>query len=352
VLTNETIGDALERASATPPLFVPDYDQAVRRADKLRVRRLGMSLTAALAAIAGVAVAAVLTLGNDSGRGGFTVQPVPMATAATPSAAATVFATLAGVRVTWLPAGFAAEPASIDAKQSPSSVTATQDFTGEAGNSAAHRLSLSVIHGPSASPVKYPTGAGVSAEAVTVRGHQGQLFTAPGDGSPQHPNTLYVLQWTEKQGLVLSVAGSFGASLTDVQHMAAGLVVQHVDLTTPTSTDDEQVRAAFAQAYTGGASNSTILAAIENGRSLAPVLTEMESVNPQTVQSARIAVTNVSFTDADHATVTASLSYIFGGTPSTMTGSQTAVRVDGQWKVTESSYCSIISLTGVACPAN
>jgi hypothetical protein len=344
MLTPETLHEALERASAQQP-FVPDYEQAVQRSDRMRVRRLGASALATIAAVASIALGLVLTVGRDSGHSGFTVRPAPMASSPGPSSA-TVYPSLDGVTVTWLPKGFEPEPASTRVASDVS--IAMQDFRGDATTAASHRLSLKVTRGPAARPDTYVTGVGTTIFPVTVQGHPGQLVTAAATGSTEIPAPLYVLQWTEQPGLVLSVAGSFGASLSDVQHMAAGLVAHHA--TAATVEDEAEVRAAFEQAYTGGTSDATILGAIEDGQELAPTLTDLRRVAPQTVTSARVTIGSVQFVDANHATVTVALSYLYGGAPSNMTGSQNAIRVNGKWKVTQKSYCGVIDLAGVTCP--
>ena len=344
MLTPEMLSEALERASAQQP-FVPDYELAVKRSDLMRVRRFGFSAVATIAAVTSIVLGLVLTLGRDTGRNAFTVRPLPVATSP-----ATVIASLSGVGLTWLPKGFVPETASTTAVSGVS--TATQDFRGPATTSASHRLSLKVTRGAAASPDRYVAGVGMTIFPVSIQGHPGQLVTATGTYSPQLQSSVYVLQWTAEPGLILSIAGSFGASLSDVQRMAAGLIVHDATPFTPAASDAAEVRAAFAQAYTGGTSDATILGAIEDGESLAQVLINLRRVAPQTVQSARVSISAVQFSDANHATVTASLSYLYAGAPSNMTQSQDAVRVDGRWKVARKSYCGIIDLTGVSCPQN
>jgi hypothetical protein len=342
MLTPETLHEALERASAQQP-FVPDYEKAVKRSDQMRVRRLGASAVATIVAVTSIALGLVLTIGRDSGHSGFTVRPAPMATASS-----NVLATLSGVSVTWLPQGFEPEPASTQVASGIS--IARQDFHGTATTSASRRLSLKVTRGPAARPDTYTDGAGITIFPVTIQGRSGQLVTATSSSFPEEPAPVYVLQWAEKPGLVLSVAGSFGASLSDVQHMATGLIVHDVAVSTPAPGDAAEVRAAFTQAYTGGTSNATILGAIEDGQELAPTLTELRRVAPQTVESARVTISSVEFSDANHAAVSVSLTYIFGGQPSNMAGTQNAIRVGGKWKVTQRSYCGVIDLAGVTCP--
>jgi hypothetical protein len=344
MLTPETLSEALERAGAQQP-FVPDYDKAVKRSDQMRVRRFGFSALATVAAVTSIVLGLVLTVGRDTGRSAFTVRPLPVATST-----ATVIATLSGVSVTWLPKGFVPEPGNTTVVSDVS--TATQDFRGPATTSASHRLSLKVTRGAAASPDHYAAGVGMTIFPVTIQGHSGQLITATGTYSPEVQTSLFVLQWTAEPGLVLSVAGSFGASLSDVQRMAAGLIVHDAKPFTRAASDEAEIRAAFAQAYTGGTSDATILGAIENGQSLAQVLINLRRVAPQTVQSARVTISAVQFSDANHATVTASLSYLYAGAPSNMTQSQDAIRVDGKWKVARKSYCGIIDLAGVSCPQN
>jgi hypothetical protein len=349
VLTPETLTEALERASAGQS-FVPNYDKAVERSDQLRLRRRGTAVAATIAAITCIAVGVSLAVSRNSHGSGFTVMPAPIATAS--AAPITVLATLSGVSITWLPKGYRADPLRYDAKPSPGASTAMQDFaSNDATTSAANRLSLTVIRGATAAPVKYPTGDGVTTSTVTVRGHSGQLVTAASNGSPEIPDPLYILQWTEQKGLVISVAASFGASLADVQRMAAGLIVHDVAVSTPKATDDGAVRAAFADAYTSGEPASTILGAIENGQSLTPVLASLKQIASSPAKSTHVALTSVTFHDADHATGTVSLDYVSGKSAIAMVGPQDAIRVNGQWKVTRESYCRVVAVSGITCPA-
>ncbi len=179
----------------------------------------------------------------------------------------------------------------------------------------------------------------------------GLLASLPADGTPDFPAPTYYLQWVEQPGLTVTISATFGATASDAQRMATGLVVHAGQPSRPSTQDEALIRQAFADAFTGGTPDATVLAAVENGQSLAPVLAEFKRREPQTARTVRIAVDRVLFSDASHADVTYSLTFERPGSTG-ISGGQSAVKVDGQWKVTQHGFCILIAITGIACPAS
>jgi hypothetical protein len=148
----------------------------------------------------------------------------------------------------------------------------------------------------------------------------------------------------------VTISATFGATVSEAQRMAAGLIVHPGEPGLPSAQDEILVRRAFAHAYTGGTPDAIVLAAIENGQSLAPVLADFKRQQPQMASAVRLVVDRVQFSDASHANVTYSLTFGHSGSTG-IGGSQGAVKVDGQWKVTQRGFCTMIQTTGIACPA-
>ena len=71
---------------------------------------------------------------------------------------------------------------------------------------------------------------------------------------------------------------------------------------------------------------------------------------PEVARSAHLTVRSVTFSDARHATVSYSLTFSKPGSGNAVQGQQLAVKIGGQWKVSEQGYCSVVKLTGVSCP--
>ena len=191
---------------------------------------------------------------------------------------------------------------------------------------------------------------GSATKSLTVRGHAALLESLPPDGTPDFPAPTYYLQWVERPGLTLTIAATFGATASDVQRMAAGLVVHSVP-DSPGTQDEAEIRQAFADAYTGGTPDATILGAIEDGQSLAPVLADFKKRQPQMARTARVSVGQVVFRDDTHADVTYSLTFERPGSTA-LSGGQEAVKVGDHWKVTQHGFCLLIAITGIACPAS
>ena len=75
--------------------------------------------------------------------------------------------------------------------------------------------------------------------------------------------------------------------------------------------DEAAIRTAFENAYDWSAPAATVLGAVENGPSLSAALALLKKRDPQIARTAMITVRAVTFTDASHASVTYSLSYLF-----------------------------------------
>jgi hypothetical protein len=252
--------------------------------------------------------------------------------------------------VTWLPPGFFAESPSNTV--TAGGTVAMEDFRGNAGAGPARRLSLRVEHGSTAS-LSLPAGNGVSVSSTTIRGHAVRVETIVGS-SAEIPGDLFILEWTEGADVYVSISASFRATLADAKLMAAGLVFHGGDVAIATPADEADIRAAFNHAYAWSAPAATVLGAVENGPSLARTLATLKEHDPETVRTVSINVRTVTFGDASHAAVSFSLSYRKStstpATVSTVHGGQGAVKVAGRWKVAQQGYCSVIELTGLACP--
>jgi hypothetical protein len=173
-------------------------------------------------------------------------------------------------------------------------------------------------------------------------------------GSSELPGDLYWLEWTESDGVHVSIQASFGATLADAKQMAAGLVSHASDAAIAAPADEADIRAAFNHAYAWSAPAGTVLGAIENGPSLSRTLAVLKERDPEIVRTANISVRAVTFGDASHASVSYSLSYqrltSNASIGAEVEGNQAAVKVGGKWKVARRGYCAVIKLTGVDCP--
>jgi hypothetical protein len=97
-----------------------------------------------------------------------------------------------------------------------------------------------------------------------------------------------------------------------------------------------------------------VLGAVEKGPALSGTLARLKEREPEIVRTADITVQAVTFSDASHAAVRYSLTYQRSAPDAaigaSVVGEQGAVKVGGQWKVAQQDYCSVVKLTGVACP--
>jgi cysteine sulfinate desulfinase/cysteine desulfurase-like protein len=123
--------------------------------------------------------------------------------------------------------------------------------------------------------------------------------------------------------------------------MATGLVVHPGQPSRPNAQDEASIRQAFADAYSGGSPDATVLAAVENGQALAPVLAEFKQKEPQTARTVRVVVHRVEFNDASHANVTYSLTFERPGSQSSVAvRARSKSTVDGRSRSTGSACSS------------
>jgi hypothetical protein len=131
---------------------------------------------------------------------------------------------------------------------------------------------------------------------------------------------------------------------------------------------EEEIRSVFAQVFTGHHADAEVLAGVHDGLSLAGVLAEARAQQPDATSSARVDVAEVRFLSRTRAAVAFRIGWSLergprGGTrghvlpfarrraqlDSGATFAGTAVLVDGAWKVSRSSYCDVLRLTGAQC---
>ncbi|MCW2549074.1 MAG: hypothetical protein JWN96_3534 [Mycobacterium sp.] len=317
----------------------------------MRVRRLGATVAASVAVTAGIAIGVVFAVGSSTDTSSSSVKPAPVIS----PKAAPALATTSGIDVTWLPPGFSRELGGGTTTTKAGGTSTVQDFAGALppdGSTSAPHLTLNVQRGPGSADSEFAK-IGSPTSAVTIRGHNAQLFSLPPDNSEASKNEpMYLIEWAEQPNLTLSISAFWGATLADAKGVAAGLVVHDAEPIKSQLAAEAEIRAAFQHAYTGGTAIPTVMDAVENGDSMAPLLAELHSKAPETARTARITVTSVTLTDADHANVEFSLTSVYQGQPSNLAGGQGAVRVNGKWKVSEAGYCGILSQAGVTCPAS
>jgi hypothetical protein len=129
-----------------------------------------------------------------------------------------------------------------------------------------------------------------------------------------------------------------------------------------------QIRAAFDRALTGAAPgvagatttgkdrDAWVLGAVEDGPALRATLDRVSRGWPAQVASAQVTVDAVVFMDTNHAAVEFTLSYRQPNALAASTMAGQAVRVgtgtdaDPAWKLSRATYCTVLGLTGTACP--
>ena len=246
-------------------------------------------------------------------------------------AAARVLATVAGVRVTWLPAPYSAVGGP-DSNVIDGGVATTQDFISRGGSP---RLGLNVSRGVARTVARELANGGDGAIQTAVHVHaiaaQLTLFKDATGTEGRPAGDWYFLTWTEA-GADLTVSGMSGASRADVERFAAGLVVDPAGAGFASPAAEQEIRAAFADAFTGRSTPdpATALGAVENGEQLRFAYDRLVATLPETARSARVTVQRVTFSAADRAQVQFSVSAQIQGRGSSVgIGGSGAVRVNG-----------------------
>ncbi|NKY85941.1 hypothetical protein [Nocardia veterana] len=99
--------------------------------------------------------------------------------------------------------------------------------------------------------------------------------------------------------------------------------------------------------FDGSTSANEKIALLENGAAFAEAI--RAQADSPLAKSASAKVTSVASTGTDHADVT--FDVLFNGKPALSGQQGGAVRIDGTWKVTASTFCALLTLEGAAPPA-
>ncbi len=109
------------------------------------------------------------------------------------------------------------------------------------------------------------------------------------------------------------------------------------------------VKAAYAQAFTGGQDPAHSLAAVEDGPDLAATLAQAIQNFPEATHTAAVTTSDIVFTDPRHAALRFRIAYQGGIDFGKQNGN--ALIVDGKWKVSRGTYCMVMGWAGATCPS-
>jgi len=268
------------------------------------------------------------------------------------SPAKRVIVGVAGVGVTWLPAGYAKDGSPVSSVVDGGEATVL-DFVGVPASAAAPQPRLTLNVSREHALESSGKGAGAVSTVVKVHGSKAQLIRFPHfKGTEGHSDSdLYFLTWTEG-GAYLSLMGAYGVSRRDVESFAAGLVVDPDGKAFGSPDAERLIRFAFADAFNGRPTpdRTRALGAVEHGEQLRVAYDRLVVTLPETARSARVTVQQVSFTAADRAQVQFAVTAQFQGRESSLTvGGQQATMVNGAWKVSQEAYCQVIRQLGIGC---
>jgi hypothetical protein len=340
------------RVDRTPP-----WDGAARAMEAGRRRRFRRA--AAIAGTALIVAGAAAGIGAGIGSGGEGSFDV--------AASAPALASVDGVDVTWLPAGW--QPGNVQPGSRNYPKLGPVSFYQEFHDPKRPAPSVSYSPKPDAiglalavsrtTPVDFTAAAHDPIFALaysykpswtTVQGQRALLMARSAD---QVGPAAFKLLWADKSGVVLEVDAFQGATLEQAKRLAASVVV-HDSPTSPGQTQAAvaDIRSAFKQAYTAPNPAPVALAAVEEGTSIAPTLEKLRRLMPNAVNTSRVRTGAIRFLGPTEAIVEADVSYAFLNTSATNSFPQTAKLVAGKWKVSRASFCNTITTNGVACPAS
>ncbi len=337
---------ALEEAAAGQPFRV-DCAQAVDRARRIRRRRRQAGGAGALAAAVAIAAGAGVAV-TRNGEQPFVVKPA--APAQPPS-----LASVSGVDVTWLPAGFRPLRGPHVSRRLENGGYGLAQRFGTSSSSRAPYLELDVVRG-AVDLNEVESNFSRVATWTTVNGNRALLLSLADPAKlPARGEFLaaaYVLQWVDKDhpDQTLRLEGSAGTTLAQLRRMAEGLAVG--PLPGPPA-DPAAARAAIRRAFTEAferVNPATVLPAIENGNDLASVVNELEMPLTRKASPFNVRLGAVNFFDSTHAWVDISVSYSAGSATGRFGERASAVLLDGAWKVSETSYCSVVGAFSISCP--
>ena len=112
--------------------------------------------------------------------------------------------------------------------------------------------------------------------------------------------------------------------------------------TTPSSGEAKAVDDAFVAFFSGETSGAEKITLVENGEAFADTI-NAQADSPLS-KSTTASVTNVDLDAPGHATVTYTIS--MNGQPALVDQMGEAVQVNGQWKVSQASFCALLMLEG------
>ena len=197
-------------------------------------------------------------------------------------------------------------------------------------------------------------GDGVTRTAVKVHGVDAELLLFPHFKGTEgrSDSDFFTLTWTEN-GAHVSVFGTYGATRSDVEGLAAGLVVDPHGKGAATPAAERQIRAAFADAFTGRPTPdpARALSAIDHGGQLRVAYDQLVARLPDTASTATVVVQRITFSAPDRAQVQFRVAASFQGRPQSLDLiAEGATRVNGTWKVSQEAYCQVIRQLGINCP--
>jgi hypothetical protein len=113
----------------------------------------------------------------------------------------------------------------------------------------------------------------------------------------------------------------------------------------------EQVRAAFANAFTHAAAGQDIyhgLATVQDGAGLHSAVDQVRQNFPQAFDTITVTTGDIVFTDPTHAVIQFTPTYEQGAPYGTQNGK--AVFDSGKWLVSQDTYCGLLRWGGATCP--
>lgn len=108
-----------------------------------------------------------------------------------------------------------------------------------------------------------------------------------------------------------------------------------------------QIKTVWTEFFSGKTSASTKISLLQNGQQFAPVI-NAQSKSPLAAQSSA-QVSTVKLKGPSTATVTYTV--LLAGKPALKNATGTAVKVGGSWKVSDPSFCALLTLEGAAPPS-
>ena len=292
-----------------------------------RRRRRFVAAAAVAACLVGAGVAVPLATTDSSGRGNVT-RVVP----ASPSATVAPLASVSGVDVTYLPAGFVVRPDfTIGAMIKENGHTSISQYYVPASGSAGANgpvVSLAVQRGYTADLDAFAAQSKGSVESwTTVNGKRALLQTF----APDLPAAGYELTWVALPDVTVTVFSSGSVSLQDVKRVAEGLLA-HPAGPAPANpaAATAEIQQVVQQAFDGSQPADVTLSAIENGQQLSSVIARLARTDPLMTRTANVTRVDVTFVTPDQAVASIAISYQVPAPPNATIGRDRRDGSDGQ----------------------